>query len=170
MYNDLLLPLDEMGEINPKEAGEIAYMLGNGTGKARADKTGGARDKAKFRCLFLSTGEVSLAQHMLEDGKKAKAGQETRIADIPADLGNLAARAKEIFESSEVDEKRQLLNFVFQNLKLDGKNLSIETCELFTTLVDYKKCPKGWGNLDLNQGPAGYESVDLPLKSVKEST
>ncbi len=87
MYNDLLLPLDEMGEINPKDAGEVAYMLGNGVGKARADKTGGARDKAKFRCLFLSTGEISLAQHMLEDGKKAKAGQETRIADIPADLG-----------------------------------------------------------------------------------
>ena len=34
---------------------------------------------------------------------------------------NLAARARKIFESSEVDEKRQLLNFVFQNLKLDGK-------------------------------------------------
>lgn len=87
MYNDLLLPLDEMGEINPKDAGEVAYMLGNGTGKARADKTGGARDKAKFRCIFLSTGETSLAQHMLEEGKRAKAGQETRIADIPADLG-----------------------------------------------------------------------------------
>lgn len=64
---------------------------------------------------------------------------------------NLAARAKEIFESSEVDEKRQLLNFVFQNLKLDGKNLSIDTCEPFTTLMDYKKCPKGWGRLDSNQ-------------------
>ena len=63
---------------------------------------------------------------------------------------NLAARAREIFESSEVDEKRQLLNFVFQNLKLEGKNLSIDTCEPFTTLVDYKKCPKGWGRLDLN--------------------
>lgn len=86
MYNDLLLPLDEMGEINPRDAGEVAYMLGNGTGKARADRSGGARDKAKFRCLFLSTGEISLAQHMLEDGKRAKAGQETRIADIPADL------------------------------------------------------------------------------------
>jgi putative DNA primase/helicase len=34
MYNDLLLPLDEMGEIHAKEAGEVAYMLGNGTGKA----------------------------------------------------------------------------------------------------------------------------------------
>lgn len=32
---------------------------------------------------------------------------------------NLAARAREIFESFEMDEKRQLLNFVFQNLKLD---------------------------------------------------
>lgn len=86
-YNDLLLPLDEMGEIHPKEAGEVAYMLGNGTGKARADKHGGAKEKAKWRCLFLSTGEVSLDQHMMTDGKKAKAGQETRIADIPADLG-----------------------------------------------------------------------------------
>ena len=57
---------------------------------------------------------------------------------------NLAARAREIFESSEVEEKRQLLNFVFQNLKLDGKNLSIDPCEPFTILVDFKKCPKGW--------------------------
>lgn len=79
---------------------------------------------------------------------------------------NLAARAREIFESSEVDEKRQLLNFVFQNLKLDGKNLSIQTCEPFTTLVDYKKSPKGWGNLDLNQGPTGYEGGGLPPHST----
>lgn len=64
---------------------------------------------------------------------------------------NLAARAREIFESSEVDEKRQLLNLVFQNLKLEGKSLSIDTCEPFTTLVDYKKSPKGWGQLDSNQ-------------------
>lgn len=64
---------------------------------------------------------------------------------------NLAARAREIFESSEVDEKRQLLNFVFHNLKLEGKSLSIDTCEPFTTLVDYKQCPKGWGRLESNQ-------------------
>ena len=40
-----------------------------------------------------------------------------------------------------MDEKRQLLNFVFQNLKLNGKNLSIETCEPFTILVEYKEGP-----------------------------
>jgi hypothetical protein len=36
---------------------------------------------------------------------------------------NLARQAREIFESSEVGEKRQLLNFVFQNLK--DKKLSV---------------------------------------------
>lgn len=41
-------------------------------------------------------------------------------------------------------KKHQLLNFVFQNLKLDSKNLLIETCEPFTTLMDYK----GWGRSD----------------------
>ena len=83
---------------------------------------------------------------------------------------NLAARAREIFESSEVEEKRQLLNFVFQNLKLDGKNLSIDTCEPFTTLVDYKKSPKGWGRLDSNQRrpkSRDLQSVPLPHTGIK---
>ncbi len=31
---------------------------------------------------------------------------------------NLATRGREIFESSEVDEKRQLLDLVFQNLQM----------------------------------------------------
>ncbi len=38
---------------------------------------------------------------------------------------SLAIRARNIFESSEVDEKRQLLNFVFQNLELKEKKLSV---------------------------------------------
>ena len=36
---------------------------------------------------------------------------------------SLAQRAEEIFESSEPEEKRQFLNFLFQNLFLDVKNL-----------------------------------------------
>jgi hypothetical protein len=36
---------------------------------------------------------------------------------------NLAQRAKEIFDSSEPEEKRQLLNFLLQNLELKDKNL-----------------------------------------------
>lgn len=37
---------------------------------------------------------------------------------------NLATSAKGIFESSEVDEKRQLLDLMFQNLQLDNTSLS----------------------------------------------
>ena len=36
---------------------------------------------------------------------------------------SLAKRAEELFESSEVEEKRQLVNFLFLNLQMDGKKL-----------------------------------------------
>ena len=52
---------------------------------------------------------------------------------------NLAARSREIFMSSEVAEKRQILNLVFQNLKLgDQKNLILEVKEPFLTLMGIK--------------------------------
>jgi hypothetical protein len=44
---------------------------------------------------------------------------------------NLAARAREIFESSEADEKRQLLDLVFQNLQMKDASLSIPVREPF---------------------------------------
>lgn len=84
---DAPLLLDELAQLDPKAAGEVAYMLANGSGKARAQRTGGIRDTAKWQLLFLSAGEISLSQHMAEAGKQAKAGQEIRIAEIPADAG-----------------------------------------------------------------------------------
>ncbi len=87
LHSDSPLILDELGEVNPKEAGETAYMLGNGVGKQRANQQGEAKHKSTWRCLFLSTGEITLSQHMLEGGKKARAGQEIRLIDIPADPG-----------------------------------------------------------------------------------
>jgi putative DNA primase/helicase len=87
MHNHTLLVLDEMGEVDPKEAGSIAYMIGNGTGKARSDRQGDTRARKTWRLLFLSSGEVGLAQHMSEGGKAARAGQEVRLIDLPADAG-----------------------------------------------------------------------------------
>jgi putative DNA primase/helicase len=86
-HNDCLLILDEIGEVDPKVVGECAYMLGNGQGKARAARTGVPRPRLAWRLLFLSSGEKSLSDHMQEVGKRTKAGQETRMADIPADAG-----------------------------------------------------------------------------------
>lgn len=48
---------------------------------------------------------------------------------------DLAKRAKEIFISSKMPEKQQLLNFVFSNLKLDGKKLLVTLREPFLTLT-----------------------------------
>lgn len=52
---------------------------------------------------------------------------------------NLAARSKEIFMGFEVAEKRQILNLVFQNLKLDDKkSLILEVKEPFLTMIGIK--------------------------------
>ena len=81
--NDGFLPLDELGLVDPKEAGAVAYMLANGAGKVRANKDGGNRTLKQWRLIFLSSGELGLEDKLSEDGKKPKAGQEVRVPDIP---------------------------------------------------------------------------------------
>lgn len=86
-HNDCLLPLDEIGQAEPREIPEIAYMLANGQGKERMRDRGGLRRTATWRVLFLSTGEESLADMTARAGKVVKAGQEVRFLDVPADAG-----------------------------------------------------------------------------------
>lgn len=84
---DGLLILDELAQVDPKTAGECAYMLANEQSKARATRTGTPRARLAWRLLFLSAGELGLADHMAEGMKRARTGQEVRMADIPADAG-----------------------------------------------------------------------------------
>lgn len=86
-HSDCLLILDELAQIDPKTAGECAYMLANEQGKARATRTGTPRARQAWRLLFLSAGELGLADHMAEGMKRTRTGQEVRMADIPADAG-----------------------------------------------------------------------------------
>ncbi|MGY5951276.1 DUF927 domain-containing protein [Stenotrophomonas pavanii] len=85
LHNDATLILDELAQIDPKQAGDAAYLLANGNGKSRANRAGEARAAARWRVLILSAGEVGLAQHMAEVGKQARAGQSVRLADVPAE-------------------------------------------------------------------------------------
>lgn len=88
-HNETLLCLDELSQVDPREAGPIAYMLGNGQGKSRASRAGGGRAAATWKLIYLSTGEVGLAEIMREgkQGRAPMAGQEVRILDVPADAG-----------------------------------------------------------------------------------
>lgn len=89
LHCDSLLCLDEMGQVDGRDAGQIAYMLANGVGKTRATRSGEARPAAEWRVLFLSSGELSLADKIAEDGRgrRVAAGQQVRIVDIGADAG-----------------------------------------------------------------------------------
>jgi putative DNA primase/helicase len=84
---DAVLILDELAQLEARIAGEAAYLLANESAKVRSTKSGGARAALIWKVLILSGGEVGLATHMLEAGKKARAGQEIRLIDLPADAG-----------------------------------------------------------------------------------
>jgi putative DNA primase/helicase len=89
LHSDTLLCLDELSQLAPKDGGEVAYMLANGSGKSRSARDGSARRVAKWRTLFLSSGEIGLADKVAEDGRRRKlaAGQQVRIVDVLADAG-----------------------------------------------------------------------------------
>ena len=86
-HNECVLILDELGQVGPQDAGEIAYTLGNGQSKSRMNRSGNARPTSSWRLLFLSTGEIGLAEHVSQAGGRIRAGQEIRLLDIPSDAG-----------------------------------------------------------------------------------
>ena len=86
-HNECVLILDELGQVDPQDAGDIAYTLGNGQSKARMNRFGNTRASSSWKLLFLSTGEIGLAEHVTSAGNQIRAGQEVRLLDIPSDAG-----------------------------------------------------------------------------------
>jgi putative DNA primase/helicase len=90
MHNDGLAVLDEIGQVSADALGATAYMLANGQAKRRMTRDGGARATAAWSLLFLSTGEIGLADKLRESkrsGGRVMAGQQVRVLDLPADAG-----------------------------------------------------------------------------------
>lgn len=109
--------------------------------------------------MHLDGGIDSETYHLkLEEYKKRQREITSEIkAHVNADetclitaqtLLDLAKRAKELFESSKLPEKQQLLNFVFSNLKLDGKKLLVILREPFLTLCAMSHQPANLKLLD----------------------
>ncbi len=85
--NHALLVLDELGQLDPAEAGTAAYLLSNGMDKGRSTRGLIPRRRRTWHLLFLSSGEVSLADLAADAGKRMRTGQEVRMADLPVDAG-----------------------------------------------------------------------------------
>ena len=128
LHNDSLLVLDEVGQTSGKDLSEVAYMLANGAGKTRAGRSGGARSSITWRLLFLSSGELGLADKLKEDGIQARAGQEVRFVGIPVDAqdvanlhdfnhaGALVNRIKELSGKNYGHASRAFLRWLVRNL------------------------------------------------------
>jgi putative DNA primase/helicase len=84
-HSGRLLALDEIGEADPRSVGDTAYALANGQGKSRLTPSL-SRTDLNWRLAVMSTGEVSMAQHMAGAGKTSNTGQEVRLLDVPTDL------------------------------------------------------------------------------------
>jgi uncharacterized protein (DUF927 family) len=86
-HNDALLVLDEMLQAAARELDQTIYMLANNSGKARANRVGGARALAFWRGLYLSSGEITVEAKLAEAGLRVRAGQNVRMIGLPADAG-----------------------------------------------------------------------------------
>lgn len=86
-HNDLTFVLDEIGEADPLQLSSAVYMLANGQGKGRAKSNGGLRERPDWKELVLSSGEITIGEHMASIGKRTRGGQDVRIINIPADAG-----------------------------------------------------------------------------------
>lgn len=82
-YNDLLLPMDELGTSNIKNFGQVVYQLAGGKGKAAMNASRDMRTPRTWRTQIMSTGEHAIAQEIeTTTGSEARTGQMIRMVDI----------------------------------------------------------------------------------------
>ena len=103
------------------------------------------------RCLLLGRITKPVYDKRLKEVKEKQRDIELQLENhtnadenyslSATQLLSLAQRAVEIFKRSETEEKRQLLNFVFQNFQLKNKKLLFELRNPFQAILEYKKRP-----------------------------
>ena len=87
LHSDNLLLLDEISQAPDKAVSEAVYMAGNGRGKARARADASIKAAQTWRAMILSSGEMKVTTRIEATGRRVQAGQEVRLADVPADAG-----------------------------------------------------------------------------------
>ncbi|GAJ02339.1 unnamed protein product, partial [marine sediment metagenome] len=84
--------------------------------------------------------ELKQRQYELNDKLKRIIEADENYSITLISLLNICSKAPELFESSKVEQKRQLINFLLSNLKLRGKKLEFKLRKPFDVLVnlDYR--------------------------------
>jgi len=90
-HNHCLLALDEVKELDPREAVTVAYMLANGCGKGRSNVNAQLRPRQHWELIFYSTGELGYLEHAATTGQRTYGGQSLRVLEIPSDRGRFGS-------------------------------------------------------------------------------
>lgn len=85
MHNHMLLALDEINEVDPRELGGIIYALAGGQSKGRATMHGGLRAPRHWQLIYISSGERSVVDILRQAGHNLQGGQQVRLPEIPAE-------------------------------------------------------------------------------------
>ena len=87
LHNNAFLALDDLAEIEPKALSRAAYALANGHQKERMGKNIELREGVTWRLLFMSAGEIGMAEKLSEDRLIQTCGQTVRLVELKADAG-----------------------------------------------------------------------------------
>lgn len=97
--------------------------------------------------------KLRLKQHQLNEKLQNQTSADESFAITVSALLDIASNAHDLFVSSEIEEKRQLMGFVFSNLKIRGKNLEYSMRRPFNMLVNTSNRQEWLHGLDSNQRP-----------------
>ncbi|HWQ08619.1 MAG TPA: DUF927 domain-containing protein [Holophaga sp.] len=155
--NDGFLALDEMSQADAQTVGRVAYMLANGSAKARAGKSGESRHLKQWRLVFLSSGEVGLEDRLNEDGKRLRAGQEVRVPDVPCPEGGMFENAHGLpgFGALAEHLKAHARKDYGQAARIFLANLSREWERLESLRTKLQEMERAWLNSAVPHGADG---------------
>lgn len=84
--SDVVLILDELGQLDSKDAATALYMLASGVGKIRMNRNATLQDIKTWRAFMLSSGEMTVEAKITQlRGAKAYTGATLRLLNVAAD-------------------------------------------------------------------------------------
>ena len=136
-----------------QEARKSYDKLGKMIDDAYIDKLGGNISLEQYESVVnkLKTKQSELNE-LMQDHNEA----DRQFLITSSYLFELANKSEELFMNSEVEQKRQLINFVLSNLTLDGKKLVWEYKKPFDMMALCTKSSNWLLGLDSNQQPSAY--------------
>ena len=105
LHTDTMLILDELGAVDAKEAAMAIYSLTGGTGKGRSESRWLTPPIAEVADDGVIDRRASADRQTQENRQRARAGQQVRLVDIPADAG----RGFGAFDNGGADDNAKML-------------------------------------------------------------